>query len=291
MLFLPLIFRFVMSICNINVSDEHGVHHHRYEVTETEEVCINITNYPFFIIFPSNLGESVIYHEYYSRNNSNFYSNYTKIVGTNLPFYRSIEVPYCSMTFSSTDTDKIYFTTVILPGNCDLSLYFSSKTRDSVMLSEDFEDFYEIKSYDDKCLIYVTPGLKTFKVKQSSVSEANRVLFYDSDGSIEDVGFGDFTKDWSDGNESFSPFLRVLTSDDDPPTSVIVDVSVDETEAYGDMSAYHVIRGRSAECTSYNVTFSENIVILLIASNILSVVCLLAFLVQWIRKRKIKKDV
>ena len=272
-----MFFYFVSSsLCECQkLNAELGARHVYASVSSDKELCINITQFPFYLIF-YNFPNDLIYREYYSRSPKRQTTRDVVFDATNYTSYRAIELPYGSITFSTnnTDTTEFSFTYATLPGYCQTGMYMNNAAKDEIILTPDGKGFYSLGNYDDKCFLFANPNDQTLRIKQTSMNPNDRVFLYTS--YTESMTFsGNISKELVSGNSTHVPFIRVLTNRGDPPMRLSIELLTTGKNPKKPEMAIHIPRGRTVDCEHKIMWYSEELVIMLIACCFFAIVLIL----------------
>ena len=241
-----------------------GVHHVTYNLNAGDSLCLNVTQFPFYIIF-SDFPEGVTYYEYSSRSLERHSNQDIQFNSANYSTYRNFALPYGSITFEANSEVSLTFTYAIVPGYCETGVYINTDTTDKVNLSSQLNDFYELRNYDDKCFFYTaTTSALQLTVNQVSTDPYNRIFYYTNYSQIEPYSGNISFVVKGDSSEDEVPFLRVLTSSGKPPSSLEIDMSaIDASPPSDPKTVIHIPRIRNVECEKETKWYSEELVILL----------------------------
>jgi hypothetical protein len=248
----------------INLTALLGAHHAEYTITKEQELCINITQFPFYIMF-YEFPDGLIYHEYYSRSPRRQTNRDVVYDSKNYSAYRAIELPYGSITFSTVkDSVEFRFTYATLPGYCRTGMYMNNAGSDKVSLSPTSKGFNLLGNYDDKCFLFATPIQQTIKIKQISLDPNDRVFLHTSYTAAQTYS-GNISKELVWGSDKEPPFVRILTNKGDPPKSLDISLLTASSGASRPETVVHIPRGKAIDCEHEITWYSEDLVIMLIA--------------------------
>jgi len=266
---------FVHSLCTKTIETKMGAFHIQEIIDPGEVLCINITQYPFFIVF-YDVDDKVSYSEYYSRSpnretNRDYFAN-----GSRVPVFRAIELPYGSISLSSIEHKRVSFTYAALPGYCQTGAYFSSHELDTITLTPHLRDFYKLSNYEDKCFIFSAPTSQLFFVKQTSSDPLDRVFIHETYTNFSSYA-GTFSYSGQVGNVFEAPFIRILTNRGKPPSSVSITFRSQESSAPRPLTGTHIPRGKNINCEKVHHWYSEELVIMLICCSSFFALILILF--------------
>lgn len=165
MIFLFLV-KFTTSICHTTIPIIDNLHTYRHTLIKDQNTCINITqpNFHFFIINSSRSNYSVSFYNY----TTNAQEVYTFDVSQlEVPVFHSLNKNLdISITTNST-SEELTFIGVNFPTPCYNGFFYSSKANNSIFFNKDFTDQYQLKNYDDKCVLLYGYNDSTFNISYS----------------------------------------------------------------------------------------------------------------------------
>ena len=260
MLFFSFPFLISCEIHYLNIT--RGVHHITHSINRGDSLCINITQFPFYIIFDS-FPSSLTYYEYASRSPQRYSTRDKVFNSSNYETYRAFEIPYASITFETTRTIDFSFTYALLPGYCQTGTYFSTDNIDSVSMTPKSSGFYKIGNYEDKCFIYpIYTSALHLSVKQMSYDSMDRIFLYHNYSDCTPYA-GNISLTYDGPSEEIVPFIRILTNRGKPPSNINIEMSASASKPDVPQVATHIPRGRDIDCEEELKWYSEELVILL----------------------------
>ena len=257
----------------LNIS--RGVHQYTHEFMKNDKLLINITQFPFYIIF-SSFPHDLTYYEYTSRSPERYTNRDFIMTSDNYEVYRTIELPYGSITFEANRSLTFTFTYAVLPGYCSTGVYMNTDNIDSITMSPKSTGFYQLTNYEDKCFIFAIPAESIqISVKQVSFDANDRVFFHTSYESNFPRA-GNFTDKWISSSLDEVPFVRVLTNRGQPPSNLNIDMSSTGSKPDKPQIETHIPRGRQLDCEHEMNWYSEELVIMLaVCSGFLAIILVL----------------
>ena len=269
-------FLFSLISCDISyLNISRGVHHYTHEFKKNDQLLINITQFPFYIIF-SSFPENLTYYEYSSRSPERITNRDISFTSNNYQVYRTIELPYGSITLEATKSLTFTFTYAVLPGYCTTGVYMNTDIIDSITMSSKSAGFYQLNNYEDKCFIFTTEAESLqISVKQVSFDASDRVFFHTT-YTDSYTRAGNFSESWIEPSVDEVPFVRVLTNRGEPPTNLNIDMSSNGAKPSNPQTVTHIPRGRQLDCEHEMHWYSEELVIMLaVCSGFLAIVLVL----------------
>ena len=279
-----MFFCLVACVCGRTHVSEIGAHHVSEEVTPDDPLVINITYYPFYIVF-YDVPETTVYHEFYSRSPERVNPRDWACDGANLPVYRAIELPYGQIVFNSTANDVVKFMYMSMPGMCQTGVFFSVAPVDSTLLNPSAKEFFKLGNYDDKCFVVGIPAAIHATIKMSADDASDIVYFYSGYYNYSAIASGSLN--WRDdiGTSEAPVVVRLVTSRETPPHSFLFQYESSGGEGKGGQDT-HIPRHRVEECEQKSTWYSEELIILLIVCSCFLVLLLVFMLICSYKQRK-----
>ena len=281
-----MLFFLLRCVCAQTIVSEIGAHHVSEEVTPDDPLIINITYYPFYIVF-YDVPSTVFYNEFYSRSPSRVNPRDWMCDGGKLPLYRAIELPYGQIMFNTTVNSSVRFMYMSMPGRCQTGIFFSVSTVESILLTSSGKDFYKLGNYDDKCFVVAVPSLIRARIEMSTDDADDIVYFYKDYYNYSAIA--NVNLHWADtiGNEESPVIIRLVTSRETPPHSF--QFSYESPGPLGkEGRETYIPRHRKEECEVVWTWYSEELIILLIVCSCFLVLLLLFMLICSYKQRKLE---
>lgn len=162
-----ILFLFLSSLaysnCTYHIKPNVGFTTFHQKIEIEEEVCINITYYPFFIIF-GEMPQNMKYLEYRSTNSTSKLTLYRSVNGEFLPYFYRIDIPYASITILCPKGGSVSFTIGTFPGICKTGTFFTNFRHLQFELSSELQHEKSIYSFDDKCILFTSRGIQNFTI-------------------------------------------------------------------------------------------------------------------------------
>lgn len=255
-----------------------------------ETLCINITNYPFYISF-YDLSPSLEYNEYYSISTDRINPNDLFFNGSELiqMGHRSFELPYGSITLTAREEPShISFTYFSMPGLCTTGIYFCRSNNDQLIFEQNGQGFFKIKNYDDKCVIFVPPTETIIKFYQESTDQHDQIYIYKNFTDYDGFGGSFSTKSYMYyANES--NMVRLLMNSDTTPEKIVI--YFDPLTIYKPLtSSYFIPRHKEPECEVIDHWYSEELIITLIVCCAFFLILIIIILVCRFKNRCKRKE-
>lgn len=155
------IFLFLFENCAHKLFSSIGAQFYSITTNDDDLVCINITTYPFFIIF-NEFNNDVIYQQYSSPSNDINLDKKSESLLRFLPVFKMFESPYAFIVLKTPIGGNISFTMASYPGMCQNGMYLSNRMEDNIAFPQSdslpgAQKFFTLNEYDDKCILYSTP--------------------------------------------------------------------------------------------------------------------------------------
>lgn len=248
-----------------------GAYHVNQTITPEDPLILNITYYPFYIIF-REVPETVDYIESSSRSTSeqahDYFSN-----GKQLPLYRAFELPRGQITFTASTTSEIKFSYVSMPGLCQKGVYFSTSSQDSLVLAPTGKDFFKLRNYDDKCFIFTEPVKQEAHIELTAQDAGDLIYIYRDFYNYECIsGVSHINRTVHIGNATNPSVIRIVTDRKTPPRRLAL--TLNKGSGHGTNSAVHTPRHREEPCEVVKTWYSEELVITLIICSVFMIMCL-----------------
>lgn len=265
--------------CSYTIVSQIGMFKLDRELSSDETLCINITNYPFYISF-YDLSSDLEYNEYYSMSTDriipeDYFFNGSELLQLG---FRSFELPYSSITFTArSDSSHISLTYLSMPGLCTTGIYFCRSHSDKLIFDKNGDDFFRIKNYDDKCIIFIPPTQTIVKFSQESKDKHDQVYLYKNFTNYDGFSGSFETKDYAyDENET--NMVRLLMNSDVTPEKITI--TFDPLALYKPLSSsYFIPRHKEPKCEVIDRWYSEELIITLIVCCVFFFVLIVIILI------------
>ena len=139
--------------CSYTFTSHIGFENHYLDTDDGNIVCINVSDYPFYLVVRS-FSDDTMYYQYQSGTKSDQLSLKFSTLLRFLPLYQTIQDPFGSISIETPTGTHLSFTTASLPGICTDGIFFSTQKEDNIILSPKFSSFYSLNVYDDKCILF-----------------------------------------------------------------------------------------------------------------------------------------
>ena len=269
------LFSHVFPYCNTKIDVSPGAQSYIIETEENNNVCINTTFYPTFILIDT-FSDDTEYIQYNSIDNGQYNIESNAILRF-LPMYQSLETPFsCSTIFTPSPTN-LTITTVSLPGLCNDGIYFSNKKTDTIKFSRHSTGFENLDVYDDKCLIFTSIGNKNVSLEiNSNDNEDQLFVYYTYDNFTSISGNNSFSFEMDE--TSLTPLIfRIVADDKSPPEWTKVTIETDGDEPRNEMSDFYTPIFVPPTCDDSDLWYNEELAIVLIVLTVLLFIfCLIA---------------
>ena len=199
--------------CTHTLKPDIGVFSYAFDLDADETVCINVSAYPFSIMFGS-FGSDTLYREYDYWPPPNDRVTSFETLMRFLPVYRTMMDPEHSITITARSATRLTFLTAQLPGMCYDGILFSSARARQLRFGRDEPGFFNLDVYSDKCVVFGPRANITVSAKIRSSDYEDQIFVH--------YGFTDYVSIGANGtfNHEFtadeSPFFRILADDVSP---------------------------------------------------------------------------
>ncbi|OHT12882.1 hypothetical protein TRFO_17153 [Tritrichomonas foetus] len=254
--------------CNYDLSPKIGTEHFIYNSNEDELICINITVYPFIIIF-NEFDENSIFQQFSSQYNLSDLFIKSESLLRFFPIYQYFESPFDVIVIKTPTATKISFTTVSFPGICQNGIYISNYLIDSLSFSNDGDDFFKLNVYDDKCIVYSTEFLQTVKIEMQSNDNEDQVFIYHSFEEFISIN-GNSSTEITSKNEKYPLIIRIVADEENPPTSIKIDFSTSITSSptnFQPRCDFYLPASKIEKCPDLDTWYTEKTAILVVVST------------------------
>ena len=269
--------------CNYVKTNHLGAEMFNTQLNKGESLCINISYYPTFVIF-ENFAKDTKFDEikHYPLPSSpeTRKSTYIRYLNNYIPIIDS----FVQIVFTAESSDILSFTVLSIPGMCDDGIYFTTKTKDEIILSNSGFGFNKISPFSDKCVFKSVPGETNVSISYETDSSWSQVFVYDS--------FDDFYSLSNDDSHSFnttSPlFYRIIVGEHSYYNKVtVIFESDDELAGYMPRDDYFYFEEIVDYCESEKTWVTPEIAIIVLTICII----LLIIVLLWLGKLCIEKNV
>lgn len=151
------------SICTYNIHPNIGFSTFYHLIEVDEEICINITYFPFFIIF-NKMPQNMKYLEYRSTKNTKDLTLFRSFDGEYLSYFFRIEYPFASITMFCPRGDFVSFSFGTFPGICKTGTHITNFRKYQFELSSKYQQKNSILPFDDKCVLFTSIGIQRIQI-------------------------------------------------------------------------------------------------------------------------------
>ena len=247
------------SACTHAIRVELGVRNYEFDLGAGDTVCLNVTAYPFSILF-GDFGDNTLYREYTRRPIEGSSVRSFEALLRFLPMHRTLIEPEHSITLTAIDPTRLSFTTAELPGMCREGIFLSTMATNAVEFGPEFPvTFFRINEFDDKCIVIGPYSLATVNVDLQSDGEDQVFIYHDF--TEYDVITG---TDNYDGNFSEGAFLRVVTYNESSGSNIRINVTCD-SNARNPRTAQFIPTRPPQACDPPHVWYNERIAVTMVA--------------------------
>ena len=184
-----IFYQLITSECSYTIDSKYGLFNFRQQAKRGEEICVNISIFPFYFLLNEVPDDIIIYHykSFITTSDLSLYGNYT---GDNIPNYILIRNPFSSITIRFKKDGIISFSYGAFNGICKTSVYFSNKKNVSLDLSNTKNSDIKVTNInEDICIILTNQALQNVTVKKMS----SGIMFYYKSNNFNDYNL--FTDD------------------------------------------------------------------------------------------------
>ena len=157
------LFSSVKSNCTFHIAPQLGFRIFHEILNDNDEICINISHFPFFIIF-GEMPHNMQYIEYRSTNYTKNLTYYRSGIGERLPYYYSIQIPFASITILCPKRGTVSFAFGTFPGICKTGTFFINFRNFQIELTSKLQQEKSLSPFDDKCALFTSRGNQSFKI-------------------------------------------------------------------------------------------------------------------------------
>lgn len=254
-----------MSECTHFVHGKFGVEQFVFDTEDGDTVCINTTVFPLFLGVHS-FGDDTLFHKYHSLTNT--MDEATDFLAP-MKFLKDIQFhasAFGSFSLHTPSDTHLQFTLAGLPGMCTNGVLLSSYQSDSLFFKKNTTGFFGLNIFDDKCIVFTSPGNQTINLQIQSRDTEDQVFIYKTPRDFLSIN-GNTTHTAT--SPAGSPFIiRVVADDYSPPDWVSITMNSDgEPPRYEER--HHVIPADSPDlCPATEAWFNEKTAIGLLVSAI-----------------------
>ena len=248
--------------CSITYQPDLGAHFIRQEITPNDHFCINFSYYPLFVSFYS-IPNSVTYHEYYSRSPERKVPHDYSAKGSNLPAFRSFELPYGSFEFTTTSDAIVQFTTISFPGCCLTGIYISNYQKDSIEITTQGTNFTKFQNYDDKCIIFASPSQQNIHMEFAADDNLDQFFVYYNYSNYSVYNGVNYRHDFILETKDSPPLFRILTKRSTPPYRLLIQKTSEEKPLI-QLNGFFIPRHKIIDCEKEITWYTKNMIYTLI---------------------------
>ncbi|EAY20561.1 hypothetical protein TVAG_239350 [Trichomonas vaginalis G3] len=163
--------------CADRVQGSTGMYFYSQTLGCSVNICVNISVYDFYLIInelPAN-SEVIEYRSYIGDKKLMYSKTYYP---PNVPFYIQSSIPFASYTIRLGSEGYCEFMYGSLPNICKTGLILTSEVNKTIQLSSSASGYYKIRSYEDKCILFVLAKQINVSIKSNADNIDRRFLLY-----------------------------------------------------------------------------------------------------------------
>lgn len=256
------------SICTYTIQSQIGLQRFDDILINGNEVCINISSFPFYLIF-ERMNCTTVISEYKSINHSMELSLYKETSAKDLQNnYLVIPDPFASVTFSIKSPGRLSFSYGSLPGMCSTGVFFATSSYAQLSLHYKSSKPYDISFMDDKCFIFTSFGSQKFSLILDTEFCCDKLFVYHNFTTF--TAFSGYKSVIISMNSTNNPILLRYISDDATPSNLIsITMQSEEHHPFKDSVDFYDSNNSQIECpTQPSFHFPWVILLCVIASII-----------------------
>ena len=175
-----------------------------------------------------------------------------------------------------------------MPGLCTTGIYFCRSNNDKLIFNKNGNDFFKIRNYDDKCIIFIPPTQTIINFKQVSTDQHDQIYIYRNFTDYDGFG-GSFSMKNYEYLANESNMIRLLMNSDVTPDQIVI--YFDPLSIYKSLtSSYFIPRHKEPECEVIDHWYSEELIITLIVCCAFFFILIIIILICRFRNRCRKKE-
>lgn len=179
MLILILLSKICMSVgeCSERLNSYTGFYHYKTNITQSINICVNISIYGFYLIF-NQIPDSAEIKEYKSYIGSSQLMYSKSYFPPNIPLYIEANIPFASYTISINCPGKLDFVYGSAPNICKTGLIITNMANNTMRFSDKSLTYFKLSPYEDKCVMFTTSAMIDLSINSNIDSVNNRILLY-----------------------------------------------------------------------------------------------------------------
>lgn len=249
--------------CAYTIETKLGIEDVNIETRPGDNICVNITQYPFFVMILDYDNGDSFYKYTRNRVTHELVEDYHALLRY-LPLYHSFPNPSSSFTIQTPEESQISMILISFPGMCRNGIYFSNYQIDyanfSINLPE--ESFFSLKPYDDKCLMFGAIGDHHIEISINNFNVENQFFIYSSYTNFTALNESQtFLK--YDSKES--RLLRFIVDENDPIHDVNILFKASENLIRNDVFDFYLPPIALDDCEAGYHWVDENIAIVFVS--------------------------
>ena len=286
-----MFFLFFCFLCleakEIEIDTELGVRHYSLDCQIGDTVLVKSLYYPFIIIFNS-FNDDTTMIEYNSLSyNSTTFSQSSEVYIRFLPTFITYTTPFSFLNFFINSNTTLKFTLATLPGMCKNGFYISTKETDIIQFSKSAVNFFKLKEFDDKCIIFGSHNTHILSLEMKSYDSEDQFFIYSSYTNFTSIS-GNSTFTIQQNDPEHPPFARIVTDDLlAPESATILFSTIDDNNGTSRNQEYQYEDGltEKTECQRSPLDSEALAIGLLILLLILGISCLTLIATQCLKRQ------
>ena len=259
--------------CSYTFTSHIGFENHYLDTDDGNIVCINVSDYPFYLVVRS-FSDDTMYYQYQSGTKSDQLSLKFSTLLRFLPLYQTIQDPFGSISIETPTGTHLSFTTASLPGICTDGIFFSTQKEDNIILSPKFSSFYSLNVYDDKCILFSNGAQQNISFSIESNDFEDQLFIYRNYTDFFSINVNISSTIISSENPESLLLARIVADDLNPPTFIEISMkainNIEETFKTRNPNRDFYIPTKALQTCEFETHwYNETIVICIIILTIL----------------------
>ena len=236
----------VSANCSHVITGGLGLRTFRAHLTDpNDEICINISIFPFFIVFGEMPGD-MEYIEYRSFNDTSRLDFYKSGIGELLPSFQVINLPFASVTLRCPSCGVVSFSYGSVQSICKTGIFFTNFRNSMIDLSSSFQSEKSLAQNEDKCIVFTARNVQRFHM--FFALSGCLIVYNGTFDFIKLTGEDEFDFQFNMSNETPSIF-RILTGESIMEERFSISIENESPKPFNEFTSFYDPINRSeANC-------------------------------------------
>lgn len=222
--------------CRRTIEVDIGINHYSYSMEENDIICINSSNYPYFVVF-KNYSQDVSFWTSFMITNESYTPQKKESLVRFAQFFLNFTDPFHKVYLHAKAESYIEFSTVFLPGYCTDGIFFATESKVAIRFEGSGSKFFNFEFGSDKCIVYLAKETQNITATFETPNFDNSILFYHNYTTFTSLNTNS-TVSVLQNDDNSTIFLRILIDSINIPKSLRIILQSNSLDNYAPQSGY-----------------------------------------------------